>query len=632
MIEMTHPVAKDQCIIRVPETRDDLDAFASWARGHQRDILAVDTETMHTHTYATDFGVRAVQFGSGTEAWVIVVEWSDSHRRAAEQVLRDPTHRFVMHNSPFDVLALHVTGFADLNSLLDRCFDTYILAHLLDSRAAGEDGSPGLGLKALAEVYVDQNATDGKAELMALFRQLKRTKSTGWSHPDLTKYEVYLRYAGLDVIYTYRLLKAIGPVVRGLGLTELGKTEHKVRAITTRMTNRGVLIDVDYVVKLRQRLADEHEYHKAEAKKYGVDNVNSPKQVAAALKAMGVELTARTATGNHSVGKDVILPLAGMTGYWAPIDGFDQSKANPLAVAVANAKRAEKWGNAYAQAFLDLRDKNDRLHASINSLAARTARMAISEPPLQQIPKGWEIRRAFVADDGYGLISADFAQVELRVIAALAQVRFMMDAIRDGTDLHDRTADLIWGKGNWTKLQRAIGKNVAFLFIYGGGATRLAATASIPLAEAKKIYEDYKRVYPELPKYSARLQRQAAQNNWAVITPYGRRLPLSRERSYAAVNYAVQSTARDLFTDALQRLSNDGLDDSLLLPVHDEIITQFPLEVLDEMAPRIKNLMTSTFHGLPIDSDAEILYGSSWGSHPDFKIPAAEDYRPWEHK
>ncbi len=630
MITMTHTVDNTECQIFVPQTTADLEVFNTWIRDHQREILAVDTETMHAHPHSPDFAVRTVQIGNATTAWVIVVEWTHAHFQAAKTALANL--RMVMHNSSFDLLSLTTSALIDLNSALERTFDTYILAHLIDSRAAGEDGSPGLSLKSLAEVYVDQNASDGRAELLALFRSLGRTLNTGWSHPDLPNYEVYLRYAGLDVLYCSRLLSALGPVVKSLGLTQLGLTEHKIRNITVRMVHRGIKIDVPYVHKLRERLAQEQADAEARAREFGVENVNSPQQVVRALLAMGVDLSERTPSGNFAAGKDQLLPLAGYTPYWTPIEGMAESAINPLAKAVVEAKRARKWGSAYAQAFLDLRDTNDRLHASINPLAARTARMAISTPPLQQIPKGWEIRRAFVADDGYTMLSADFSQVELRVIAANAGVSNMIDAILTGTDMHDRTADLIWGPGNWTKLQRAIGKNVAFTHAYGGGPTRIAKTAGITVAEAKKVKEAYERAYPELPRYSAKLQRQAAANGWTVITPYGRRLPLSRDRSYAALNYATQSTARDLFTDALIRLSDAGFDDNLLLPVHDEIITQFPADEVVERAADLKRLMTTTFRGVPIDSDAEILYGGSWGSHPDFKIPPAEDYRPWEHQ
>ena len=625
MTTMTHTVAGTAVPIHVVRTREDIPAFQAWIDSHAHAIVAVDTETSGLNIYAPGFSVRTVQFGTASVAWVVVV---NSHTSAAVTQALATLRKLVMHNAPFDICVLAQTDHAPLEALLDKTYDTYILAHLLDSRTAGEDGAPGLTLKSLAQIYVDPDAADGQAELYAIFRALGRNKGTGWSHPDLPNYEVYLRYAGLDVIYTSRILTELGPMVRARGLSALATREHEVQKATTRMTHRGVRCDLDYTRTLAARLAEEEGHFTTIAQTYGVDNINSVKQVREALLARGIPLHEKTKSGALSVGRDVLLPLAGLTPYWTPIV---DAKVDPLAEAVVRAKRASKWRVAYADTFLATADEFSRVHPSIKALAARTARMSISQPALHQVPASdWTIRRCLIADPGSVFISTDFAQVELRVIAANANVPQMKDAIYNGIELHDRTADLIWGAGNWSKKQRGIGKSVAFAKAYGGGADVITKTAGIDITTARAVVKAFDRAYPQIVIHSKRLQRQAAQRGWDIVTPvYGRRLALSRDRSYAALNYEAQSVARDIFADALLRATDEGV--TCVLPIHDELITQWPIDAAEEGAAAMQRLMTSRYLDVPIDASSDILWGGSWGSHPDYKIPSHEDYRPDEH-
>src|SRR5690606_27954807 len=211
-----------------------------------------------------------------------------------------------------------------------------------------------------------------------------------------------------------------------LGLSDLSKFEHHLQSLLAIMQRRGMLLDVPYIHRLTDELAAEAERYRGVAKRYGVENVNSTRQVAEALAGMGEALTERTDSGAVKVDKAVLLPLADLDNGWNTIGA---RTANPLADAVLRAKRADKWQTSYAGAFLDLRDSGDRLHASIGGLQARTARMSVSRPPLQQLPSGdWKVRRAVVADPGHLIIASDYDQVELRVLAALADVKAMKQA------------------------------------------------------------------------------------------------------------------------------------------------------------------------------------------------------------
>jgi DNA polymerase-1 len=256
---------------------------------------------------------------------------------------------------------------------------------------------------------------------------------------------------------------------------------------------------------------------------------------------------------------------------------------------------------------------------------ARTARMSVSRPPLQQLPSGdWTIRRAFVADPGQVIGGIDYQAVEMRVLAALAGVKRMKEAIETGADLHSFTAALVEGiafeefmarvkAGDKTaSYARKLYKGVGFGKVYGGGATTLARQTGAELDGVKRAIAAYDKVYPEIKRYARELQRRAEFGKREVVTPSGRHLPLDRDRLYSATNYVVQSTARDLLAQAIVDIHEAGLFDHVLLPVHDELIVQAPAADAEGVVREIGRLMNTKFMGVAIESDPEV-YGPSWG-------------------
>lgn len=602
MRTISHSVSGEECVIYFPERRADLADFEAFlSRGDK--VLGLDTETTGLDVYTPGFQTRLVQFGNAREAWVLQADlFADAIRRA----LRQP-RGFVVHNAAFDLLVLDRTLGVRIEELADRVLDTRIMAHLLDPRQPHEGGA-GLALKPLSEIYVDPGAVDTADGLVEVFRSLGLTKKTGWAEIPVDN-ETYVRYAGLDPIYAYRLFYEIAPLVREIGLNDLSKFEHHLQALLAIMQRRGVLLDVDYVERLREELAKEAEHYEAVAKRYGVTNVNSTAQVAEALLGMGETLAERTPSGAWKVDKEVLMPLADLDRQWERITAREP---NPLADAVLRAKRAGKWRTSYAEAFLDLRDEDDRLHATIGGLQARTARMSISRPPLQQLPAGdWKIRRALIADPGHAIIAADYSQVEMRVLAALSGDEGLQEAILSGVDLHSFTAERVFGPC-FTPFQRNIAKAIGFAQVYGGGKKTVARQTGTSEAEVAPAMAAFDAAFPGIKRYGRRLQQRAEFGRKEVITPSGRHLPLDRDRLYAATNYVVQSTARDLLAQAIVDLFDAGLGDHLLLPVHDEIVAQAPEHEAEEVVQEIGRIMGSTFYGIPIEADPEVL-GASWG-------------------
>lgn len=601
---LTHRVAGAPVTVYFPSRPADLAGF--WAfLDRPRRALAVDTETTGLDIYSRSFALRLVQFGDEREAWVLR---ADVFASAIEEAFRRWAGPLLFHNATYDLLVLDHAGLLLLEDGYGRAFDTRILAHLIDPRLRSEGGT-GHGLKELSAVFVDAEAPDTSEGLKEVFRkEYGATKETGWSVIDVD-HPTYVLYAGLDVILTSRLFEVLGPVVRQRGLDNLSRFEHTLAGLLARLERRGFLLDVAYTERLRHDLHDEALRRQADAAVYGVANVNSVAQVSEALLGMGETLTEKTPSGKWKVDKGVLLPLADLDLDLKPIGA---RTPNPLAEAVFHAKRSEKWATAYAAAMLDLRDAGDRIHPKINSLQARTARMSISRPPLQQLPSGdWTIRRCLIADPGMTIVAADYAQVELRVLAALAKERRMIEAIESGQDLHDVTALALFGEG-FTKGQRKLAKTVGFGKVYGGGAATLSRQAGVTLDTAKRAAAAYDRNFPGIKRLARSLQERAQYGEREVVTPSGRRLPLDRDRLYSATNYLVQSSARDVLAQALLDLDEAGLTDHLLLPVHDEVIAQAPAADAADLARELAKVMTMSFHGVQLDAEASV-YGPSWG-------------------
>ena len=602
MIVYTHSLGGSEVKINFPEREADLRGFEAFlARGDK--VLGLDTETTGLDLYSPGYSLRLVQIGNAREAWVLR---ADLFAHVIRRILRS-RRSFVVHNAAFDLQVLDRHLGVKIEDLGPRTFDTRILAHLLDPRAR-QEGGIGHGLKDLSSVYVDPDAPDTSEDLTAVFRSLGLTKATGWAGIPID-HETYVRYAGLDPILTRRLFDEIGPLVRDVELDHLSVFEHHLQILLAVMQRRGFLLDVDYVRRLRGDLGREAEEFAGVAARYGVENPNSTKQVAEALAGMGETLRERTPSGAVKVDKAVLLALADLDQQWERIGAREP---NPLANAVLHTKRASKWDTAYAAAFLDLKDADDRIHPFIGGLQARTARMSISRPPLQQLPSGdWKIRRAFIADPGQLIIASDYSQVEMRVLAALCQDEKLLEAINSGEDLHDFTAKLVFGEG-FTKAQRKLAKMIGFGKVYGGGAATIQRQTGAPVDAVREAVAAYDATYPGIKRYGRRLMRRAEFGKKEVVTPSGRHLPLDKDRLYAATNYVVQSTARDLLAQAIVDIFDAGLGEHLLLPVHDELVAQAPTEDAEEVVREIGRVMDGPFGPVPIVSDPEV-YGRSWG-------------------
>ena len=579
----------------VVHTVDHIEA-AHLAASHLTDrikegVIAVDTETT-----GLDFHdeVRLVQFGTAREAWVFDPhQWEGLMQRLLFEMVDSNGGMWVMHNAPFD--ALHLSKFAnwsDAAEIMRNVTDTQILSHLVDPRER-VDGGIGHGLKELCQHYVDADAPDGQTALKNRFKELGLKHSEGFAKIPLQD-ETFIRYAGLDVILTARLLPKLLVEIKP-SFSHLINFEHDVQRITTAMTERGMTVDTHYTRGLLHDLESEQIDAQRHARHLGVENVNSTKQFADALISRGCQLTDRTPSGQFKVDKQILSQLD-----------------DPLAKAVLIAKEASKASSSWVTPLIDQGHVDERAHCRIKTLAARTSRMSISNPPLQQLPSNdHRIRSCLIADEGQLLVACDFKQIEFRVLASLSQEQHMINAIQSGQDLHDMTASKLFGD-DFSPGHRKLAKGVGFGKVYGGGKATLARQAGVTELEAEKALASFDRSFPRVQRWTRGLIDKCTHGEPLVILPTGREIPLERKFGYRAVNYLIQGLAAEIFKGSLIELHKAGLGDHLLVPIHDEILTQIREEDAEEFSHTLSEVMSGELGPVPIDADADVL-GRSWG-------------------
>jgi len=295
---------------------------------------------------------------------------------------------------------------------------------------------------------------------------------------------------------------------------------------------------------------------------------------------------------------------------------------------------------------LRVQEQNAKILYSVNRM-----------PPKLHLLAADTIRRCLIADPGNLIISADFDQIELRVAAAYAGETSLIEAAKRGESLHKVAAVKLFGT-EYSPDQYRYTKNVNFGWLYGGGPKTLSEQAGIPFATAYKIIREYETQFPALTAYKRReqeavlrsalsaqeyrafkslrsrmfnfrsdtpegktaqaivkkeLQRLCYRRHGYVTTDYGRRLLVDADKSYTAVNYIVQSTARDIMAEALLRvMAHPKLSCTVLLPIHDELLGQAPVSRAEVYARLYEQVMSTHFRGVPITVSGKV-YGESWG-------------------
>jgi DNA polymerase-1 len=304
---------------------------------------------------------------------------------------------------------------------------------------------------------------------------------------------------------------------------------------------------------------------------------------------------------------------------------------HPLPAEILKYRSLAKLKSTYVDALpLMINPKTNRLHTSLNQTVAATGRLSSSEPNLQNIPirteVGREIRRAFIAEPGSSLLSADYSQIELRVLAHLSDDPGLIETFRQDEDVHSRTASEIFGlpPDEITPEMRRKAKAVNFGIIYGISAFGLARDIGVSNAEAKRYIDDYFAQYPLVREFLDKTIRDAKTNGF-VTTLFGRRRFIPELASSAAavrsfgertaVNTPIQGTAADLIKLAMitihARLKQQGLKAKMILQVHDELVFEMPDNEIEGMKTLVKEEMEGVL-ALAVPIKVDMSVGKNW--------------------
>lgn len=566
--------------------------FKSWL-GNRRDALGVDTETGGFHHWRDR--LRLIQFGDLNDGWAI--PW-DRWGGVALEALNAYEEPIVLHNAPFDSrFIIHHAGKDLKRWKWENVHDTMTQAHLVDPLRPK-------GLKPLGAMHVDRRAAQAQQMLDSAMTDNKWT----WDTVPVD-FPLYWIYGAMDPVLTCHLDAKFRPTVESSYLHAY-QLEMSTLRVVTNMMLKGARVDLDYsATKQRELMTWVAQARQWLAETYGISNATSNPQVLAALAREGVELLdKRTDSGAQSLDKEVLDEAIVRTTHAIP-------------TYVRAIRKAEKNVGPYFRNFLELADDNDLLHPTIWSMGTRTARMSITDPALQTLPrKDPTVRTAFVPREGNALITIDADQIEARLTAHFSRDAGMIAAFASEIDFFYGLASQIFARppDEIAKEERQLTKNTTYGKIYGAGPPKMALTAGVSLETMLPVVEAFDLAFPGVRQLQrdinhAASQRRMVEGQAYILTPYGRRLVADDDKEYTLTNYLIQSHAAEILKRNLVTLDAIGMGDYMILPVHDEIVFDVPSDLAREVLQTCEDAMNDhTNYAVPITWSGDVL-DKDWG-------------------
>jgi DNA polymerase-1 len=399
--------------------------------------------------------------------------------------------------------------------------------------------------------------------------------------------------------------------------TIYSEVELPLAPLLYRMERAGLKVDPKVLADLSSYIGQE--LHKRTLKIYELAgrefNIGSPKQVGEVLSDLNIDIGRKTSTGRISTSKAVLEELA---------QQFE------LPRLIIEYRELDKLKSVYTDALPQQIATDGRIHCQLNQTVAATGRLSSSDPNLQNIPirseMGRRIRRAFVAEKGNKIISADYSQLELRLLAHITQDPVMLEAFQKGEDIHARTARLVFGAKTNEELKEArrFAKIVNFAIAYAIEPWGLSQRVGISRQEAKKVIEDYYNTYKGVRRYMEEVPIRAREHGY-VRSIYGRIRPLAgitdrnanirKAAEREAINMPIQGTASDIVKIAMLRVDEEfkreGLKSRLLMQVHDELLVEVPEKEVVKVTEILKHEM-ETAVSLDVPLVADVGVGDNW--------------------
>lgn len=566
----------------------------------QQDVFAVDTETTDLDPWKATLLGLSFSWKAGT-GWYVVAkeEWLERLR----PILENSKVEKVGHNMKFDAEILKLNGI-DMTLSFDTMLASYVLnpgtrQHSLDALAFTEFGYEMMPIEALI----------GPRSKKQLSMEDVPLEKLAW-------------YSSEDADFTWRLYERLKPKLEAIEDSGLfAEIEMPTVGVLVNMELAGVKIDTDFLAAMSKRV--QADLKKVVQKIYtlagGEFNISSPIQLKEVLFEKLKIATAglgRTKTGVSTAAGEL----------------EKMKDAHPIIPLIGQQRELSKLLSTYIDTLPAMvNEKTGRIHTSYNQAVAATGRLSSADPNLQNIPirteLGAEIRKAFIADRGKRLISADYSQIELRIIASMAKDKAMMESFQKGEDIHARTAaninDVPLDKV--THAMRRAAKAVNFGIIYGLGYVGLAQGEGISREEAKAFIDKYFQIHKNVKAWIDNTKKLAHEKGY-VETLFGRRryfpeinssnglLVSSAERQ--AINAPIQGTAADLMKLAMIHvhagLPKVSKESKLLLQVHDELVVEAPLNDVEKVSNFLKETMERVYT-LNVPIEVEVGVGKNWG-------------------
>ena len=620
-IELFKPELNTQII----DTAEALQQLVATLKQHTdpEHPVAWDTETTSLETHLADLvGIGCCWGDRDTDIAYIPTAHTEGKQldlplvlNTLKPILEDNKYPKAFQNAKFDRLVLYHQGI----NLAGVVFDTMLASYLLNPEATHNLGdlSERYGLEITAKSYKDLGIPKGKtiADL------------------DIA---IAADYCGLDAYATYYLVDKLKAKLADFPKLKklLLEVEQPLEPVLADMENTGIRLDTDYLkqfsLKLNRDLEKlEKDTYEAAGEEF---NLSSPKQLSIILfEKLGLDVgkTRKTKTG-YSTNQQVLEKLRG---------------DHPVIDNMLEYRTLAKLKSTYVDALPNLvRKSTGRLHTDFNQSVVATGRLSSSNPNLQNIPIRTEfsrqIRRAFVPEEGWLLVAADYSQIELRILAHLSQEPVLVDAYRHSKDVHSVTAKLLFDKEEITSEERRLGKIINFGVIYGMGAQRFSRESGFRANIGKQFIEKYREKYARVFAYLEGVKKQAIAYGY-VNTILGRRRYVNLNSdslkslkglnpeafeldhlkySYtdaqilrAAANSPIQGSSADIIKIAMIRLQKilQDYQARLLLQVHDELVLEVPPQEWDELQPIIKSTMEDAVE-LSIPLAVDINAGKNW--------------------
>lgn len=567
--------------------------------------VSLDTETTSTDALAAKLVGLSFALEAG-EAWYVPIPQDEDEARRIVGLFRSiyesPTIMKVGQNLKYDLTVLASYGVRLAAPMYDTMLAHYVvqpeLRHNMDD---------------MAEHYLHYRTIH--------IEELLGPKGRGQKNmADLAPQDVYA-YACEDADITLRLMQPLTAELEATGTTHVFRDmEMPLMPVLAGMERHGVRVDTQALAAVGQDF--NARLQQVEAEIYALAGhsflVSSPRQVGEVLfgELHLTEGARKTKGGQFSTSEEVLEKLR---------------PRHPIVQKILDYRALKKLLSTYVEALPRLvNPATGHIHTSFNQAVTATGRLSSSNPNLQNIPvrgeDGREIRRAFIPEEGEVFLSADYSQIELRIMAHLSQDAHLLEAFRSGKDVHAATAARIFHKdiADVTRDERRKAKTANFGIIYGISAFGLAERMGVPRAEARELIESYFKTYPGVRAYIDRAVEQAREKGY-IETAFGRRRYLpdinSRNatvRGYAernAVNAPIQGTAADIIKLAMvaiaKRIKERHLRASMILQVHDELNFSVPPAELDEVRTLVVGEMERAFP-MSVPLVAECGTGANW--------------------